>query len=121
MKQISTSIIKKFALSFSFVAAFILIANQGYSRNSISPKNEVRVDSVSNAHVVTVKDAITIKNNDGMHGMVRIYSTSGKRLSQTLLYAGINKIDVSNLAHDEYIACVTMDGGARFNQKFIKE
>jgi len=120
MKQISSTTIKKFSLSFSFVAAFILLAHSGFSRNN-SSKDEVRVDSVSTANVVTVKNAITIKNNDGMHGMVRIYSTSGKRLSQTLLYAGINKIDVSNLAHDEYIACVTMDGGATFNQKFIKE
>ena len=120
MKQIFSSNTKKFSLSISFVALFMLMAHSGFSRN-ISSNNEGRVDSVSTSHIVKVKDAITIKNNDGMHGMVRIYSLTGKRISQTLLYAGINSVDVSNLPHDEYIACVTMDGGARFNQKFIKE
>ncbi len=56
-----------------------------------------------------------------MHGMARIYLQTGKRISETLLYKGTNTIDVSSLPAGMYIVCITMDGGARFNQKFIKQ
>ncbi|HLK27954.1 MAG TPA: T9SS type A sorting domain-containing protein [Puia sp.] len=125
MKKISGLFSKKTTLSATFLAAFILLAHAGFSRNILSEKIRTGADSTINveinSRVQSIKTAINVQDMDGTHGIVRIYGTTGKKISETILMPGMNRIDVSKLEQDTYFLCITMDGGSTYRQKFIKE
>ena len=125
MKNFSKSINKNFLLAIALFAAFVFLTEKGHAqqRSSDAGANNINNSINSNQPSKTEieKNVIRIQNNEGAYGIVKVYSQSGKKISESILQSGINKIDASLLPNGTYIICVTMDGGATYNQKFIKE
>lgn len=69
----------------------------------------------------TSKINIQVPLNTNSNGRsVQIFNPSGQEVSSTLLYGGVNIVDVSSLKVGYYFARVTLSNGEIINQKFIK-
>ncbi len=121
MNKIFISIPKNLFSVAVVIMASMFFSVQGFSRNVHSDKNSLSIDSASKFQPDTQRNVIEIKNNNGMHGIVRMYLESGKRMAETILYAGTNDIDITSLPNGSYFICLTMDGGATYSQKFTKQ
>jgi hypothetical protein len=124
MKKTYFSVRKNYMLTLALLTASMFMYNQSEAQGKAVENSSAYVVTGKNnepASVDKLKDVIKIQNNNGTYGIAKMYSALGKKQSETILHTGTNAIDVSLLPSGEYIICVTMDGGATYNEKFIKE
>jgi hypothetical protein len=127
MKKISLSVRKNILLALALSTSCLFLSHQSHAQKTLAEILLVNsnVDSITTSNPSVSLDAeknvISVQNNNGTHGITRVYCQSGKKMSESILFAGVNALDIRSLVRGQYIICITLDGGRTFNQKFNKE
>ena len=96
--------------------------------NGSSKYSEIKMVNVGNKGYINIwpipainKINIQIEGNtNGNSGEVRIFNSSGKKVTTNLLYGGLNTVDISSLTCGYYFVHITLSNGATINRKLIK-
>ncbi len=84
---------------------------------NIAGKGYVNIWPIPAANKLNIQIPNTTNSNGGG---VRIFNSSGQEIAASLLYDGINTLDITSLPVGYYFIHVTLSNGETINQKLIK-